>query len=269
MQGIYAICNPSTGKIYIGSSNNVMKRLYNHKARGKAGKAVNKLLKEDIAAGYKLEYFPILELPSSYMQEQIYFIESCFAAAIKPEYSYNKAHSIFRATVNQYDIKQKQAITAAIEPIITTGAAAKISAVVGMPAAAFLTVEPVEQVELSSDVMSLLASFASDNKEARESAKTYYRELAKKAVKPPKKPAVSMSNSKGGYEISRRLKALIRLAGKKQKELADYTNTSPQSMNNKFKRGSFSYSDLVDIANFTGATLAFRDKKTGQLIKLN
>ena len=262
MQGIYAICNPSTGKIYIGSSNNVMKRLYNHKARGKAGKAVNKLIKEDIAAGYKLEYFPIQELPSSYMQEQIYFIESCFAAAIKPEYSYNKAHSIFRATVNQYNIRQKQAIAAAIKPIITTGAAAKISAIIGMPAAAFLTVEPVEQVELSSEIKSLLASFAGDNRAAKERAKAKYIEIAKEDIKKQEK-AVSCCN------MPYRIKALFAISCKRVKEYAAYIGVSQDRASRKLNRELLSVQDLIDIANFTGATLAFRDKNTGQLIKLN
>lgn len=47
------------------------------------------------------------------------------------------------------------------------------------------------------------------------------------------------------------------MAGKKQIELAAYMGISPQSLQNKFSRGSFSADDLIKIANFTGVELAF------------
>mgnify|MGYP004562048147 CR=1 FL=1 len=57
--------------------------------------------------------------------------------------------------------------------------------------------------------------------------------------------------------ITNRIKSLLSMAGKKQIELAAYMGISPQSLQNKFSRGSFSADDLIKIANFTGAELAF------------
>lgn len=57
--------------------------------------------------------------------------------------------------------------------------------------------------------------------------------------------------------IANRIKSLLSMAGKKQIELAAYMGISPQSLQNKFSRGSFSADDLIKIANFTGAELAF------------
>ena len=39
-------------------------------------------------------------------------------------------------------------------------------------------------------------------------------------------------------------------------ELASYYGISPQSMRNKFNRGSFSAEDLIKISDFLGATLS-------------
>lgn len=57
--------------------------------------------------------------------------------------------------------------------------------------------------------------------------------------------------------ITNRIKSLLSNAGKKQIELAAYMGISPQSLQNKFNRGSFSADDLIKIATFTGAELAF------------
>lgn len=57
--------------------------------------------------------------------------------------------------------------------------------------------------------------------------------------------------------ITNRIKSLLSMAGKKQIELAAYLGISPQSLQNKFSRGSFSADDLIKISNFTGAELAF------------
>lgn len=57
--------------------------------------------------------------------------------------------------------------------------------------------------------------------------------------------------------ITNRIKSLLSNAGKKQIELAAYMGVSPQSLQNKFNRGSFSADDLIKIATFTGAELAF------------
>lgn len=57
--------------------------------------------------------------------------------------------------------------------------------------------------------------------------------------------------------ITGKIKALLAMAGKKNVELAEYLGMSPQSLQNKFNRGSFSADDLIRIAEFTGAELAF------------
>jgi len=57
--------------------------------------------------------------------------------------------------------------------------------------------------------------------------------------------------------ITGKIKALLAMAGKRNVELAEYLGMSPQSLQNKFNRGSFSADDLIRIAEFTGAELAF------------
>ena len=49
----------------------------------------------------------------------------------------------------------------------------------------------------------------------------------------------------------------MKLAGKKEAELATEYGISPQAMHNKFYRGSFSMEDGIRIGNFTGAEFAF------------
>lgn len=56
--------------------------------------------------------------------------------------------------------------------------------------------------------------------------------------------------------VSEKLKAALGLKGKKSIELASYYGISPQSMRNKFNRGSFSAEDLIKISDFLGATLS-------------
>lgn len=56
---------------------------------------------------------------------------------------------------------------------------------------------------------------------------------------------------------SDKIKAVLRLKGLKQKDLAAYLGMTQQSLVNKFKRGSFSINDLVKIAELTGAPLGF------------
>ena len=58
-------------------------------------------------------------------------------------------------------------------------------------------------------------------------------------------------------EITGKIKALLAMAGKKNVELAAYLGIFPQSLQNKFNRGSFSSDDLIKIADFTGAELAY------------
>ena len=55
--------------------------------------------------------------------------------------------------------------------------------------------------------------------------------------------------------ITGKIKALLAMAGKKNVELAEYLGIFPQSLQNKFNRGSFSADDLIRIAEFTGAEL--------------
>lgn len=57
--------------------------------------------------------------------------------------------------------------------------------------------------------------------------------------------------------ITDKLKAALRLAGKKEIELAQAYGISPQGMHNKFSRGSFSMEDGIKIADFCGAELCF------------
>lgn len=57
--------------------------------------------------------------------------------------------------------------------------------------------------------------------------------------------------------ITDKVKSILALNGKKNIELAEYMNMTPQSLQNKFNRGSFSADDLIKIACFTGSELAF------------
>lgn len=57
--------------------------------------------------------------------------------------------------------------------------------------------------------------------------------------------------------ITIKLKTLLMMSNKKQTELANYLGISAQSMWNKFHRGAYTADDLIKIAEFTGATLAF------------
>jgi len=59
-------------------------------------------------------------------------------------------------------------------------------------------------------------------------------------------------------DISTKIKGLLKTHGKKNTELAAYLGLStPQTLNNKFKRCSFSAGDLIKIASFVGCDLAF------------
>jgi len=57
--------------------------------------------------------------------------------------------------------------------------------------------------------------------------------------------------------VSDKIKAGLKLEGKKIEELAEMLNISRQSMSNKFYRNSFSAEDLIKIADFLGYSLAF------------
>jgi hypothetical protein len=62
------------------------------------------------------------------------------------------------------------------------------------------------------------------------------------------------------YTISRKLKSWLAMNNKKAVDLADYMGISAQSLNNKFARGTFTSSDLIMIAEFTGATLTMKNE---------
>ena len=57
--------------------------------------------------------------------------------------------------------------------------------------------------------------------------------------------------------VTEKIRALLTIKGKKNVELAAYMGMTPQSLQNKLNRGSFSAEDLIKIADFTGASLAF------------
>lgn len=57
--------------------------------------------------------------------------------------------------------------------------------------------------------------------------------------------------------VTEKVKALLSIKGKKNIELAEHLGMSSQSLQNKLNRSSFSAEDLIKIADFTGATLAF------------
>ncbi len=57
--------------------------------------------------------------------------------------------------------------------------------------------------------------------------------------------------------VSDKIKALLAIRGKKNNDLAEFLEISPQSMRNKFSRGSFSADELIRIADFLNCTLVF------------
>lgn len=57
--------------------------------------------------------------------------------------------------------------------------------------------------------------------------------------------------------VSQKVKSVLLLSEKDRSGLASYLGISNQALSNKFYRGSFSASDLVKVAEYCGATLAF------------
>ena len=57
--------------------------------------------------------------------------------------------------------------------------------------------------------------------------------------------------------VSDKVKALLALSGKRQVELAEAFGMLPQTLNNKFRRDSWSGRDLARVAAFCGGELAF------------
>lgn len=57
--------------------------------------------------------------------------------------------------------------------------------------------------------------------------------------------------------VSKKIKALLQIKGKKKNELAEYLGINSQSLSNKFNRDSFSSDDLIKISTFLDCSLAF------------
>lgn len=57
--------------------------------------------------------------------------------------------------------------------------------------------------------------------------------------------------------VSEKINALLQMRGVKKYELAEFLEMSPQSLRNKFNRGSFSAEDLIRISDFLSCTLIF------------
>lgn len=66
--------------------------------------------------------------------------------------------------------------------------------------------------------------------------------------------------------VTDKIKALLSIKGKKNIELAAYLGISPQSLQNKFNRGSFSAEDLIKVSNFLECTLAFEIDENQKII---
>jgi transcriptional regulator with XRE-family HTH domain len=70
--------------------------------------------------------------------------------------------------------------------------------------------------------------------------------------------------------VTDKIKALLSINGKKNIELAQYLGITPQSLQNKFARGSFSAEDLIRIADFLGCTLEYNiDDKQKIILDMN
>ena len=57
--------------------------------------------------------------------------------------------------------------------------------------------------------------------------------------------------------ISRKIRALLAISGKKQVDLAQYFGMTRQVMNNKLSRESWSAADLIKVADFCDCKIAF------------
>ncbi len=57
--------------------------------------------------------------------------------------------------------------------------------------------------------------------------------------------------------ITDKIKSVLKVSGKKQKEFSDYLKMSPSTLGNKMLRDSWSASDLIKVADLTGSKLAF------------
>ena len=57
--------------------------------------------------------------------------------------------------------------------------------------------------------------------------------------------------------VADKINALLKIRGVKKYELAEFLEMTPQSLRNKFNRGSFSSEDLIKISNFLDCSLVF------------
>lgn len=57
--------------------------------------------------------------------------------------------------------------------------------------------------------------------------------------------------------VSSKVKAALQISGKKQIDLAENLDMVKQTLNNKMSRDSWTASDLIRVADFTGCKLAF------------
>jgi DNA-binding Xre family transcriptional regulator len=57
--------------------------------------------------------------------------------------------------------------------------------------------------------------------------------------------------------VADKINALLKIRGVKKYELAEFLGMTPQSLRNKFNRGSFSSEDLIKISNFLDCSLVF------------
>lgn len=67
--------------------------------------------------------------------------------------------------------------------------------------------------------------------------------------------------------VSQKIKALMALQGKKNKDLASYLKINYQSLIGKYYRESFTLADAIKIADFLDCELTFTTKD-GQKIQL-
>ena len=57
--------------------------------------------------------------------------------------------------------------------------------------------------------------------------------------------------------VSDKIKMLLKMRGKQNKELAHVFGISEQAMRNKFARGSFSADELIKVADYLNCQLVF------------
>ena len=66
--------------------------------------------------------------------------------------------------------------------------------------------------------------------------------------------------------VSDKIKALMKLKGRKSTELAAYLGMTPQAMRNKFSRDSFSAYDLIKVSDFLDCSLYFELKENQKIV---